>query len=112
MMGSDPQQGVQPIPGELRSIIQREFEADFLRYMLAMYWQGRSDKIPSPLMPALQWISEHGVAADVPGPRIFEHGRCMFVESDHHALLREALQMVEDSLSKTEERHADGPASA
>lgn len=80
------------IPADLLPVLKEEVARDGLRYMLAMYWQGRSDKIPTHLMPVLQWLTVNAVAADQPGPREFAHGMVMFVGADHGALLDVAMK--------------------
>lgn len=75
------------IPANFLPVLKEEVARDGLRYMLAMYWQGRSDKIPSSLMPVLQWLTDHEVPSEQTGSREFAHGRVMFAGGDHGALL-------------------------
>lgn len=86
-------------PAEVAALLRREVNADTLRYMLAMYWQGRSDKIPAPLMPALQWATENAVPASQPGPSNFSNGQCMFQGADHAELLDLVRQRVKAAIA-------------
>jgi hypothetical protein len=52
-------------PSEFRQKLERELSSDGLRYMLAMFWQGRSDKISSDLMGLLEWLTINGLPSEV-----------------------------------------------
>jgi hypothetical protein len=87
-------------PAELRNKLERELSSDGLRYMLAMYWQGRTDKISSGLTELLEWLTVNGLPAEVadtwtgcrPGQK------SAFFGMDHQELLNKALGFAASSL--------------
>lgn len=83
-------------PAELQSILSKELADLSLRYMIAMYWQGRSDKIPSPLMPLLDWLTRNGLPQGVSSSWSgFSHNQTSFVDMDHQSLLNHAMAFSE-----------------
>jgi len=79
-------------PVELRTLLDEELASLGLRYMLAMYWRGRSDKIPTRLLPLLQWITVNSLPDDVAATWVeFEPGKTAFKNRDHQSLLDSAM---------------------
>lgn len=89
-------------PSELRPLLISEFSSDRLRYMLAMCWQGRTDKISSRLIPLLEWITRNGLRSQLtPGQAwTFRPWETAFAGLDHSALLEEALGFAQDCVKK------------
>lgn len=86
-------------PVEIRSDLETELNSNGLRYMLAMYWQGRADKIPNRLLPILEWITEKGLPKDISCTWLkFQPGQTVFLGQDHSALLDVAMQFAQASL--------------
>lgn len=93
--------GISICPVELRSLLEAELVSSDLRYMLAMYWQGRSDKIPERLFPLLEWLTKNGLPSDVAATWAkFQPGRVAFVGRDHHLLLDIAMLFAAASLAQ------------
>lgn len=92
-------------PPELRPLLISELSSDRLRYMLAMCWQGRADKISSGLVPLLEWITRNGLQSQSPGQAwAFQPGKTAFAGQDHQALLDEALGFAQDCVEKINPR--------
>lgn len=88
-------------PVELRSLLEAELVSSRLRYMLAMYWQGRSDKISERLLPLLEWVTKNGLPTDVAATWVkFQPGQVAFMGRDHQLLLAIALRFAAASLTK------------
>lgn len=83
---------MQRIPEDLLPVAKEEAFSGWLRYMLAMYWQGRGDKIPPRLMPVLEWLTMNALPKGQRGSRVFSHGRVMFEGEDHTILLDAVMQ--------------------
>lgn len=85
-----------PCPDDLKKIIGGELKSDGLRYMLAMYWQGRKDKISHGLVPALDWLTQNGLPSDIVADFQFKPGDVAF--HDHSVLIERVMQFARDSV--------------
>jgi hypothetical protein len=86
-------------PIELRSLMKRELDTLGLRYMLAMYWQGRADKISGDLWQLLEWITRNGLPKEVSSGWVnFKAGEVAFEGRGHANLLEEAMEFSRKSL--------------
>ena len=86
-------------PVHLRQELTAEISSGNLRYMLAMYWQGRADKVPSGLRQLLDWITKNGLPDGVGQEWEFRPGQVAFKGQDHEVLLKSALSFALSSLA-------------
>lgn len=88
-------------PIELRLVLEAEMASGGLRYMLAMYWQGRADKIPERLLPLLEWVTKNGLPPEVTATWVkFQPGQVAFVGRNHQLLLVIAMRFAAASITK------------
>ena len=80
--------------------------AGHLRYLLAMFWQGRADKIPDRKIPLLAWVTENAFPPNRDEDRQFRPGFVMFPGADHQILLAKALAFAQDAA------HGNAPTDA
>lgn len=85
------------IPEEILHLLQGELASGGLRYMLAMHWQGRLDKISPRILPALEWVSRNCLPAEQASSFSGSKLRAVsFVGLDHNELLNMAVAKVQE----------------
>lgn len=79
------------LPIEVRVKLDAELSSGGLRYMLAMYWQGRKDKISDELIPMLDWVTKNCLPVSQGESFEYSPGSVSFAGQDHAALLNAAM---------------------